>query len=89
MKILNKIMRVVFFPIFWMIDIRKCLMIQNNLLTRKAIFDVFSSNMIDSEKPHLAQSFISCSNGHYLEDTSQELPSIQEVLYSAFHSKNS
>ena len=88
MKTFIKIARVVFFPIFWMIDIRRYLMIQNKLFVRKAIFDIFASNMIDNEKPYLAKNFISCSRCLYLEDTSQEIPSIQEVLYNAFHPKN-
>lgn len=87
MKIISKVMRVVFWPFYCISDIRKCLMIQNDLFTRKVIFDIFASNIIDSEKSHLAKDFISCSKGQYLEDDSQKSPSMQEALYNAFHSK--
>jgi hypothetical protein len=71
MKILSKIATVAFFPIYWMIDMRKEVKIIRELLARKCIVDVENTSYDKKIKMQIARNVINVANGHFLEEDSQ------------------
>jgi hypothetical protein len=69
MKVLFKVLRVVFFPIFWMKNIEQELKIIKELLARKSIVDVGNTAYDEKTKVMIAKNVINVSNGLFEEDS--------------------
>jgi hypothetical protein len=66
MKILSKVARGVFFPVYWMIDVRKELIIIRELLARKSMVDLCcKDNMPVEAKQKITDMFISVANNRF------------------------
>ena len=62
MNIINKILRVVFFPIYWVREIREEVIAVRRLLGAKVVFDLENNSSIsDTKKEELLDSMLVCA----------------------------